>query len=301
MPSENALRSLLDPDTVNRAGALGLAARKVVEGYKVGEHRSPLKGFAIEFAQHREYMPGDDMRHIDWKILGRTDKLFIKQYEQDTNFIAHLLLDASGSMNFASATYSKFHYAKIIAASLAHVIVHQRDAVLLGYLGSGEPILLPRTDTPQRLPRVMESLAGMEAGGASDIGEDLLKLTPSIKRRSIVVILSDLLNDEESLFAALPRFQYQNTEVILVHVLDRAELDLPYEDKVRFEGLEGEAALTTHPEDFAEAYRAEVAAFCRDVRRRCESLDAHYVLADTSKPPAEILGEYLSFRRRLHR
>ena len=294
-------RDLLDPETVNRASTLGLAARKIVEGYKVGEHRSPLKGFALEFAQHREYMPGDDMRHIDWKMLGRTDKLFIKQYEQDTNFIANILIDGSGSMSFASESYSKFHYAKVLAACLTQVILQQRDAASVGLIGNDAPYLMDRTDTPQKLPWVMETLAQAEAGGSSSIGADILQLAPRIKRRSILVVLSDLLNDEASLFAALPRFQYQQCEVIVIQVMDAAELNLPYEDKVRFEGLEGEEPLITQPEDFAEAYRAEVAAFCQDMRRKCESYDAHHLLVDTSKPLSEALGEYLSFRQRVHR
>lgn len=301
MSQPDAQRDLLDPETVNRASSLGLLARRVVEGYKVGEHRSPLKGFAIEFAQHREYTPGDDVRHMDWKILGRTDRLFIKQYEQDTNFIAQILLDNSASMNFRSGGLSKFHTAKVIAACLSHVILQQRDAVSVGFVGDGSPSLLPRTDTPNRLPWIMESLAGAEAQGGASIGADLLKLAPAIKRRSIIVIISDLLQDEESLFAALPRFRYQESEVILFHVLDHAELDLPYQDKVRFEGLEGEEALTTQPEEFAMAYRKEVSDYCQKMRRNCESNDAHYVLVDTSKPLHEALGEYLSFRRRVHR
>jgi uncharacterized protein (DUF58 family) len=301
MSKHTPQRDLLDPDTVNRASALGLYARKVVEGYKVGEHRSPLKGFAIEFAQHREYAPGDDVRHMDWKILGRTDKLFIKQYEQDTNFIAQIIMDCSGSMNFASEHLSKFHYAKVISACLAHVILQQRDAVSLGFIGNAAPILLPRTDTPNRIPWLLEHLAKVEAQGNSNIGADLLHLAPQIKRRSIIVIISDLLQDETSLIAALPRFRYQESEVILFHVLDHAELDLPYSDKVRFEGLEGEAAFTTQPEDFATAYRQEVADYCQDMRRACERHDAQYVLVDTSKPLSEVLGEYLSFRRRVNR
>ncbi len=294
-------RDLLDPDAVKRASALGLLARKIVEGYKVGEHRSPLKGFAIEFAQHREYAPGDDVRHMDWKILGRSDKLFIKQYEQDTNYMANILLDASGSMAYGSGELTKLHCAKMIAACLSYVIVQQRDAVAVGFIGGENPVLYPRTDTPGRLPWVMESLAPVEAGGDSDLGADLTKLSPQIKPRSIVVIVSDLLKGEDDFFRSLARFQHQNTEVILFHVMDPAELNMPFTGKVRFEGLEGEEALTTHPEEFALAYREEVQKFCRGIRRQCEACDAHYVLVDTSKPLGETLGEYLAFRQRIHR
>ncbi len=294
-------RELLDPNTVNRASALGLAARKVVEGYKVGEHRSPLKGFALEFAQHREYAPGEDMRHLDWKMLGRKDKLFVKQYEQDTNYIANIILDASGSMRFASDTYSKFHYAKVLAACLSYAILQQSDAVSVGMVGNDAPFLMPYTDARQKLPWIMESLAQAEAGGSSSIGKDLIKIAPGIKRRSIIIIISDLLNDEDSLFSALPRFQYEKSEVIVLQLLDDAELNLPYDGQIRFEGLEGEEPLTTFPKDFAQAYRSEVSAFCSNMRRRCESCDAHHILVNTSKPLGEVLGEYLSFRRRVYR
>lgn len=301
MAESNLQRDMLDPDAVRSASALGLLARQIVEGYKVGEHRSPLKGFAIEFAQHREYAPGDDVRHLDWKVLGRSDRLFIKQYEQDTNFMAHALIDASGSMGYGSGALTKFHYAKVLAACLSYAILQQRDAVSVGFIGGGEAILHPRTDAPGRLPWVMESLAAAEAEGASDLGGDLLRLAPQVRPRSIVIVASDLLSGEEGFFRALARFQDQRTEVILFHLLDRAELTLPFTGKVRFEGLEGEPVLVTHPEEFAVAYREEVRAFCQSIRAQCESRDAHYVLVDTARPVGETLGEYLAFRRRLHR
>jgi uncharacterized protein (DUF58 family) len=301
MPPSHPQRDLLDPDAVKSASALGLIARKIVEGYKVGEHRSPLKGFAIEFAQHREYAPGDDVRHMDWKILGRSDRLFIKQYEQDTNYMANILLDASGSMAYGSGELSKLHAAKIIAACLSYTIVQQRDAVSVGTIGGGEPVLYPRTDTPARLPWVMESLAPLEAAGDSPLGADLTRLAPQIRPRSIVIVLSDLLKGEDEFFRSLARFQHQKTEVILFHIMDPAELTLPFTGKVRFEGLEGEEPLTTHPEEFALAYREEVQRFCKGIRTQCEACDAHYVLVDTSKPLGETLGEYLAFRQRINR
>ncbi len=292
---------MLDPDAVKSASALGLLARKIVEGYKVGEHRSPLKGFAIEFAQHREYTPGDDVRHLDWKILGRSEKLFIKQYEQDTNYMANILLDASGSMSYGSGAYSKFHYAKVIAACLSYAILQQRDAVSVGVIGGGEARVSPRVDTPNRLPWVMDFVSSVEASGSGDLGDDLTKLSPRIKPRSIVIIVTDLLKGEDDFFRSLSRFQNQKTEVIVFHVMDPAELNLPFTGKLRFEGLEGEEPLVTHPEEFARAYREEVEQFCRSARLRCEGCDAHYVLVDTSKPLGETLGEYLAFRRRVNR
>lgn len=287
---------LLDPAALNRAESLGLLARTIVEGYKVGEHRSPLKGFAIEFAQHREYAPGDDVRHLDWKVLGRADRLVIKQYEQDTNFVAHLLLDTSGSMSYGSGPVTKLGYAKLLAATLAHVIVGQRDAVALGHIGDGRHQLLPRTDTPQRLPWLLEMLAGLAPAGPTALAEHLARLAPAIRRRSLVLVFSDFLEDEKAFLDVLPRLRFQGCEVIVVHVLDHAELTFPFEDTVRFEGLEGEPSLTTRPADFAAEYRRMFDAYRSEFRRSCERLDCHYVLADTSQPPAEVLGAYLAFR-----
>lgn len=293
-------RDLLDPAALNRAEALGLVARTIVEGYKVGEHRSPLKGFVIEFAQHREYAPGDDVRHLDWKVLGRTDRLVLKQYEQDTNFIAHLLLDTSGSMGYGSGKLTKLAYAKILAATLAHVILGQRDAVALGLFGDGKRQLFPRTDTPQRLPWLLETLAAAQPAGPTQLASHLARFAPAIRRRSLVVVFSDFLEDEAAFLAVLPQLRFQGVEVIVVHVLDHAELTLPFTDTVRFEGLEGEPPLTTRPADFAKTYRESVQAYCTAFRQGCERLDCHYVLADTSQSPAEVLGAYLAFRNRQH-
>ena len=293
-------RDLLDPAALNRAESLGMLARTIVEGYKVGEHRSPLKGFAIEFAQHREYTPGDDVRHLDWKVLGRSDRLYLKQYEQDTNYIAHLLIDTSGSMGYASGRLSKLGYAKILAATLAHVILGQRDAVALGLFGDGKRQLFPRTDTPQRMPWLLETLIGATAAGQTRLADHLARFAPAIRRRSLVVIFSDFLEDEAGFLAMLPQLRFQGCEVIVIHVLDHAELELPFTDTVRFEGLEGEAPLTTRPSDFKKSYREAVQAYCTAFRQGCERLDCHYVLADTSQPPAEVLGAYLAFRNRQH-
>jgi uncharacterized protein (DUF58 family) len=157
--------TLLDPDAVSHGTALGLLARRIVEGYRVGEHRSPFKGFAIEFAQHREYVPGDDTRHLDWKVLGRSDRYYIKQYEQDTNFVAQLVVDVSTSMNYASGKISKLHYAKALAACLAYIILSQRDAIALSLFDSMVCESIPRTDNIGRLPHLMDRLAAFAPSG----------------------------------------------------------------------------------------------------------------------------------------
>lgn len=301
MAELSTTRDLLDPAAVNKADTLGVIARTVVEGYKVGEHRSPLKGFAIEFAQHREYTPGDDVRHLDWKLLGRSEKLYLKQYEQDTNYHAHILLDTSGSMNYGSGKWTKLHYAKVVSAALSYAILNHRDAVSIGLFNADNRVLMPRTDTPNGLPMILETLATAEAQGETALADNLSRLAPAIRRRSIVFILSDLLDDEEALLSMLPQFRFKGTEVVVMHILDPAELDLPFKDTVRFEGLEGEETLETQPADFRESYKSVVKEFCDRMRLGCERQDCHYVLADTSHSPGEMIGTYLAFRHRTKR
>jgi len=203
-------------------------------------------------------------------------------------------------MAYGSGPLTKLGYAKILAATLAHVILGQRDAVSLGLFGDGRRQLFPRTDTPQRLPWLLETLAGAQAAGPTGLAGHLARFAPAIRRRSLVVVFSDFLEDEAGFLAILPQLRFQGCEVIVVHVLDHAELELPFDDTVRFEGLEGEAPLTTRPADFRKSYREAVRDYCTAFRQGCERLDCHYVLADTSQPPAEVLGAYLAFRNRRH-
>jgi uncharacterized protein (DUF58 family) len=301
MSTDHQYLDLLDPEAVNRASSLGLYARLVVEGAKVGEHRSPQKGFAIEFAQHREYGAGDDVRHLDWKAHAKTDRLFIKQYEQDTNFVLQILVDCTGSMNFSSGKLSKFDFARVLAATLSHLVLSQRDAVTLGFIGNGQPELLPLSDTPGRLPLILNALANARADGALSIAEDFKKLTTRLARRSITILISDLLQNEEDLLNLFPDVRYQNSELLVLHVMDDAELSFPYKGKTRFEGLEGEVPLTLTGGELAEAYREAVKAHSAKLQRACERHDVHYVLINSSNPLSESLSEYLTFRRRLQR
>jgi uncharacterized protein (DUF58 family) len=292
---------LLDPEAVSRGEALGMMARKIVEGYRVGEHRSPFHGFAIEFAQHREYAPGDDMRHLDWKVLGRSDRYYIKQYEQDTNFIAHLVLDGSASMNYGSGKLSKLQYGKVLAACLSHAILAQRDAVALALVDTQLREYLPRTDSMPKLQHIMNRLAAFQATGGTRLGIALEQVAREARRRGIVVIISDFFDDEEGLAKGLEQFTFSGNEVIVFHTLDPFELTFPFDGMWRFHDLESDVEVKTSPAEVRKAYLQNFDAFRARIRNICEKFQAHYVLADTSKSLAETLSGYLAFRHTVAR
>ncbi|WP_009959001.1 DUF58 domain-containing protein [Verrucomicrobium spinosum] len=300
-------RELLDAEAVSQGESLGLMARRIVEGYRVGEHRSPYHGFAIEFAQHREYTAGDDTRHLDWKILGRTDRYYIKQYEQDTNFITHLVVDGSASMNYhspaadGSRRLSKLEYAKVLAACLAYVILHQRDAVALALVDREVREYLRRTDSLQRLPLILDRLARFQGSKETSLGVALDQVAAEARRRGIAMIFSDLFDDEEALFKGMEKLSYSGQELVVFHVLDPHELTFPFDGTWRFRNLEGADEIQTSPADFRESYLKNYQAFRDRIKAACDRFQAHYVLVDTSRSVAETLSGYLAFRSSVRR
>ncbi|HEY5793335.1 MAG TPA: DUF58 domain-containing protein [Chthoniobacterales bacterium] len=293
--------SLLDPETVSRGEALGLMARRVVEGYRVGEHRSPFRGFAIEFAQHREYTTGDDIRHLDWKVLGRSDRYYIKQYEQDTNYVAHVVMDASRSMEYGSGKITKLHFAKALAACLAYLVLIQRDAVALALFDTDVREYLPRTDNLGRIHHLMNRLAAFQPNDGTLLGASLEQVAGRARSRGIVTIVSDLLDDEEGLAQGLRRLTFAGHEVIVFHVLDPYELTFPFTGTWKLEGLEDATEFQTSPADIRKTYLERFDAYRARVRQICEKFNTHYVLADTGKSLAEVLSGYLAFRRAVGR
>ena len=288
--------NLLDPAAIAKGEALGFIARQIVEGYRVGEHRSPFTGFAIEFAQHREYTIGDDTRHLDWKVLGRTDRYYIKQYEQDTNFVAHLLIDGSESMNYGSGKLSKLHYAKVLAACISHLILQQRDAVALNIFDTELRERITRTDNPGKIHEIMHRLAEFQATQPTQLSKNLQDLAAAVKSRSIVIVISDLFDDEEGFQKGIERIRFQGSEVIVFHVLDPYEIDFPFTGTVKFVGLEGAPTIQTSPASIRKSYLENFQEFCKRVQIGCERTGAHYVRANTGTPVAETLSEYLAFR-----
>ena len=298
MTKSPSVETLLDPEAISKAEALGLHARYVVEGYMAGEHKSPYRGFAVEFAQHREYSHGDDTRHLDWKVLGRTDRYYIKQYEQETNYVAHLLLDGSESMKYGSGQLTKLQYGKLLAACLAYLIVHQRDAVALGLFDTEVREYVPRGDSKGTLRHLLQRLAAFEPQHGTSVGPALHDLARQLRRKGIVILISDLIDDEQRILSGLQHLRFGGHEVVVFHTLDAYELEFPFTGLVEFEGLEEAAKVLTRPGELRKSYLQELESFRRRLREGCERNQCHYVLANTGHAMHEVLSGYLAFRHR---
>lgn len=293
----NPPNSLLDPAAIAKGEALGVIARGIVEGYRVGEHRSPFHGFAIEFAQHREYTTGDDLRHLDWKVLGRTDRYYIKQYEQDTNFVAHLCLDGSESMTYGSGKQTKFEYARVLAACLAHLVLGQSDAIALNIYDQEVRSRQDRTDNPRKIHEIMHRLGNFEPTEGTHTAKILSDLAATLRARSIVMLISDLFDDEEALRKSIERIRFQGTEVIVFHVLDPYEIEFPFTGTVKFIGLEKGPQFETVPSAIRKSYLQAFNDYCKRIRAMCDRTSCHYVLCNTAEPVHETLSGYLAFRQ----
>lgn len=287
---------LLDPLAIQRGEALGLHARMVVEGYMAGEHKSPFRGVAVEFTQHREYVPGDDIRHLDWKILGRTDRYYVKQYEQETNYVANILLDGSESMKYGSGAINKLQYGKMLAACLSYLILRQRDAVSVGIFDTTVRQAVPRTGNLATIHTIMNILAAFAPKEQTNVGAILNEVASVSRRRGIAILISDLFDDEEKILQGIQHLRFGGHEVIVFHVLDPYELNFPFSGMVEFEGLEKVPTIMTRPREIRRTYLREFEAFRKRVREGCERNKAHYVLMNTAQPLHEALAGYLAFR-----
>jgi uncharacterized protein (DUF58 family) len=290
---------LLDPVAIQNAEHLGLQARSIVEGYMAGAHKSPFRGFAVEFAQHREYVPGDDTRHLDWKVLGRSDRYYIKQYEQETNFVAHLLLDGSESMKYGSGRVAKLDYAKVMAACLAYLILLQRDAAAVTVFDDKMRERQPRTDNVAKIHQICAVLSAFNPTQPTAISAVLEDLARATRRRGVVILISDLLDDEEKIIRGLQHLRFAGHEVIVFHVLDPFELTFPFAGTVEFIGLEKQGRVVTRPAEIRKSYLAEFGAFLDRIRLACERNNCPYVRLTTDQPWAEVLTAWLGTR--LHR
>ena len=294
---ENNL-SYLDPQTLAKLQGLELRARSIVEGYVTGVHRSPFHGFSIEFAEHREYSPGDDLRYVDWKVFGKTDKFYLKQYEEETNLVSYILLDSSESMRYqsAAAPLSKLEYAQCVAASLAHLILQQQDSVGLVTFDHEVRTLVRPSSNPshlQQLLHVMESSVGQRKTQTGPIFHDLAE---RLKRRGLVLILSDLFDDVPSMMAGLKHLRHRRHDVVVFHVLDPAELDFPFRQTTLFRGMEQLPDVLTDPRALRRAYLREFNAFLQSVKLGCHQRHADYLRLRTDESLEIALTSYLAAR-----
>lgn len=291
----------LDAKSVERVSRLDVRARLVVEGFLTGQHRSPYNGFAIEFAGHREYVPGDELKHIDWRVWSKTDRLYIKEYEEETNLKCHLLLDCSKSMRYgekSAPAWSKFDHAATAAAALAFLLQQQQDAVGLVAFDTKVERVLPPSAHPSHLKRLLHELEKISPDQKTDVSSLFLQLASQVRQRGIIALISDLFLDLETLRESLKQFRLRRHEVVVMHVLHSDELDFPFEDNTLFRGLEADVELQTDPKGLRRSYLEIFGKYLENVRRICASQNVDYVQLNTAEPLDAALAAYLTLRQR---
>lgn len=292
-------KKYLDPTVLSNINNLELRARLVVEGFITGLHKSPFHGFSVEFSQHRPYNYGDNLRYIDWKVFGRTDRFYIKQFEEETNLKAYILLDISKSMTFHTTSISKLEYGKSLAAAMSYLMLLQRDAVGLSLFDSQiQKILIPRSVSSYLQP-ILTELDNIEAGNDTDIGSILHTMSERLKRRGLIILISDLYDDPENVLSGLRHFRYNQHEVLVFHLLDPAEINFDFEGDVEFEDLESGAKIRTYPWYIREEYKAAVNKFEQNYRRQCREYLIDYHLLTTDQTLDLALMEYMIKRKKL--
>jgi uncharacterized protein (DUF58 family) len=289
----------LQPDVISRAQVLGIKARTIVEGLRVGEHRSPYRGFSVEFVQHREYVPGDDIRHIDWKSYGRSERYTIKQYEQETNFTGHILVDASRSMLYGEGDENKLEYAKLLAASLAYLIIHQRDSASLSIFDAGWRQQLPGSGQPGHVQTILQTLESTDPREKTSIGPVLHDLAQQVRRRGLVFLIADCFDEPEIILDGLRHLRFQGHEVTVFHVLHEDEMRFPFSGMIKFDGMEDKLELLTRPQLIRPAYMRALKKYLEELQTGCERNRCDYVLMNTSRPLGQALTEYLARRQRV--
>lgn len=302
MSTEASGKKYLDSKTLDKIKRLDVRARLVVEGFITGQHRSPYNGFAIEFAAHREYAPGDDLRHIDWKVWSKTDRLYIKEYEEETNLKCHLIVDCSKSMRYGETTgWSKFDYAATAAASLGYMMQQQQDSVGMVLFSDKIEKKLKASSHPSHLKLLLHELEQAEPANTTDVSDPFLALASQIGKRGMIALFSDLFLDPEELGKALSQFRLRRHEVIVFHVMHHDELEFPFQDNTLFQGMEVAAELHTEPRALRKSYLEAVQRYMKRIKRVCAVAGIDHVLLDTSKPLDSVLSSYLNFRTKSRR
>lgn len=319
-------RKYLDPSVISKLSNIELKARLVVEGFIAGMHRSPYHGFSVEFAEHRQYMPGDDIKYLDWKVLGRTDRYYIKQFEEETNLKSYLIVDASNSMSFKSGSegvnilsplkkifgkkeelrrqksplISKLEYSTYLAASLSVLMFFQKDAAGLVVYDEDIQTIIPPKATSQNLKLILSRLADIRSSGKTNTAAALNTVAERIKRRGLVMIFSDLFDDQNAVINSLKHFRYNRNEVIVFQVLDPMEMNFAIDSPTVFKDLETNKEMLSQPLSVMNSYREAVQEFIDNYKSACRSNNIDYVLVSTETPFDVALLEYLNKRKKLH-
>jgi len=287
----------LDPKVLDTITRLELRARLVVEGFLSGRHRSPYHGVSVEFTEHREYVPGDDLRHLDWRVLGRSDRYFIKRYEEETSLTCTLVVDASRSMRYSGGgRMSKFDYASTVAASLACLVLKQQDFAGMALFDREVRSFLPATNNPAHLMAIVEALSEASPEEKTGVGRVLADVASRVNRRGMVVLISDLLDDPDEVLRGLRKLRTKKQDVIVFHVLDHDEIDFPFQKMYRFEGMEDLLRLTADPRALRATYLEVFNEYAGRLRKGCRGQDVDYVLLDTSRSLGVALTAFLATR-----
>jgi len=286
----------LNARTLAAIDDLSLLARTVVEGFLDGLHRSPFLGYSTEFSAYRAYTQGDNLRYIDWKVWGRTDEFYVKQFEDDTNLSAQIFLDTSASMNFGEADANKFDYGRILAAVLAELMVRQHDAPGLILFGEQARQAAPALSSRHHADEIFQLLSHAQAGGGTRLDQGLFRMIENFSRRGVAVIISDFFTESGTALDLLRRLQAQRQETIVFHVLAPEELELPFEGEYIFEDSESAQELPVHADIFRAEYQKRLQAFCAQIKQQCLEMEADYQLIRTDLPLDVALTAYLEHR-----
>lgn len=293
------ITDLLTPEEIQKITSLEIVARLVVEGFCAGLHRSPHQGFSVEFRQHRPYVAGDEIRHLDWKVYGKTDRYYIRQYEEETNLRATILLDKSGSMGYRSGAVSKLDYAVRLAACLSYLLLRQPDAVGLVTFDRTIDRYVPPRSQPNHLKVLLQTLQDCRPAGETELHKVFHELVPKIHRRGLLIVLSDCFGDLPELIKALAHFRHAHHELLVFQIWDRAELEFPFTQWTRFECLERQGhRLLVDPGHIRKAYRQRVRQFQQELRQGCHKYHIDLVPLVTDEPYADSLARYVSLRKK---
>jgi uncharacterized protein (DUF58 family) len=292
-------KKYLHPETVAKLDNMALRARLVVEGYIIGQHKSPYHGFSVEFAEHRAYGPGDEIRHVDWKLYGKTDRYYVKQYEEETNLKVYILLDISRSMKYTSKTVSKLDYASYLSAALSYLMLNQRDGTGLILFDEKIQTFIPPRSTSSHLNTILKHLEKPKLGSDTEIGSVLHEMAERIKKRGLIILISDLMDDQESVLSGLKHFRHNKQEVILFHILDRKEMDFDFNARTRFKDMESGSLLTTEPWQIKSSYKKRIQLLQDEYKKQCRKQLIDYVPLFTDQSLDIALNSYLNKRQKL--
>ena len=292
-------RKYLEPEMVARLSNMSLRARLVVEGYIIGQHKSPFHGFSVEFAEHRAYGPGDEIRHIDWKLYGKTDRFFVKKYEEETNLRSYILLDTSRSMEYKSNKISKLDYGNYLSAALAYLMINQQDGVGLTLFDNQIQTFIPPRSKPSHVNTILTHLDKTGSGKDTDVGIVLHEMAERIKKRGLIILISDLFDETENIINGLKHFRHNKQEIIVFHVMDRKELNFDFSNRTKFKDMETDEQITTEPWKIRKIYQQAIQSYQDELRLRCREQKIDYVPLFTDQNLDLALNEYLKKRQRL--